>query len=159
MCRLSNYHLNNGNYDTTGLNADRVENIFAFCKWCVRRGLGKVDTRTRYFVRTYSQGSHYVAWKLTTFVATSRAVSKAVVGCTLTIGRAYSRLSVGIRYERCNDMVYGSRWGTSFALSFVVFLRCEGFNFSEVCAGNVFGSATAGVEGITLKVRDFALAV
>ena len=97
-----------GNYDTTGLHGGRVENIFAIRKWCVRRGVGEVDTRTRSFFRTYSQGSHYVAWKLTTLVATSRAVSKTVVGCTLTIGRAYSRLSVGIRYQRCNHLVYGS---------------------------------------------------
>ena len=47
----------------------------------------------------------------------------------------------------------------SFALSFAAFLRGEGFNFSEVRAGNVFGSPTAGVEGITLKVRGFAVAV
>ena len=47
----------------------------------------------------------------------------------------------------------------SFALFFAAFLRCEGFNFSEVSAGNVFGSATAGVEAFTLKVRGSALAV
>ena len=86
----------NGNYDTTGLSTDSVENIFAFRKWCVRRGVREVDTQTRCIVRTSSQGSNYVAWKLTTLVATSRAVSKTVVGCTLTIERAYSRLSVGI---------------------------------------------------------------
>ena len=51
----------NENYDTTGLDADRVENIFAFRKWCVRRGVREVDTRTRSFVRTYSQGSNYEA--------------------------------------------------------------------------------------------------
>ena len=56
-------NLIDGDYDTTGLNAERVENIFAFRKWCVRRGVGEVDTRTRCFVRTYSQGSNYVAWK------------------------------------------------------------------------------------------------
>ena len=78
-------NLIDGDYDTTGLNADRVENILAFYKWCVRRGLREVYTRMRCIVRTYSQGSNYVAWKLTTLVATSRAVSKTVVGCTLTI--------------------------------------------------------------------------
>ena len=66
-------NLIDGDYDTTGLNADRVENIFAFCKWCVRRGVRGVDTRTRCIVRPYSQGTNYVAWKLTTLVATSRA--------------------------------------------------------------------------------------
>ena len=50
-------------------------------------------------------------------------------------------------------------FSASFALSFAAFLRFEGFNFSEVRAGNVFGSATAGVEAFTLKVRGFALAV
>ena len=47
----------------------------------------------------------------------------------------------------------------SFALFFAAFLRCEGFNFSEVRAGIIFGSATAGVDVTTLKVRGFALAV
>ena len=47
----------------------------------------------------------------------------------------------------------------SFALSFAAFLRCKGFNFSGVRAGNVSGSATAGVEAFTLEVRGFALAV
>ena len=69
-------NLIDGDYDTTGLNADRVENILACYKWCVRRGVREVDTRTRCIVRTYSQGSNYVAWKLTTLVATSRAVSR-----------------------------------------------------------------------------------
>ena len=32
-------NLIDGDYDTTGLNADRVENIFACYKWCVRRGV------------------------------------------------------------------------------------------------------------------------
>ena len=73
-------NLIDGDYDTTGLSADRVENIFALCKWCVRRGMREVDTRTQCIVRTYSQGSNYVVWKLTTLVATSRAVSKTVVG-------------------------------------------------------------------------------
>ena len=50
-------------------------------------------------------------------------------------------------------------FSTSFALSFAAFLRCEGFNFSGVRAGNVSASATAGVEAVTLKVRGFALAV
>ena len=50
-------------------------------------------------------------------------------------------------------------FSASFALSFAAFLRCEGFDFSEVRAGNVFASATAGVEAITLKVRDSAVAV
>ena len=54
-------NLIDGDYDTPGLKADRVENTFAFCKWCVRRGVREVDTRTRYIVRTYSQGSNYVA--------------------------------------------------------------------------------------------------
>ena len=50
-------------------------------------------------------------------------------------------------------------FAASFALSFAAFLRCEGFNFSGVRAGNVSGSVTAGVEAFTLKVRGFALAV
>ena len=49
-------------------------------------------------------------------------------------------------------------FSASFALSFAAFLRCEGFNFSEVRAGNIFGSATAGVEAVVLKVRGFAVA-